>query len=270
MSSDSQRILKTAVEAARKAGLYLLDNWGKVTVEAADEKKKNDFVTFVDKTSEKMIIEYILSQFPGHQILAEEGGKQQSGSDYQWIIDPLDGTTNFIRHIPVFAVSIGVKYRNEIIAGVVFNPVDNELFSAAKGQGAHLNDAPIHVSRMTDFSRAFLATGFPHQYKRFLPQFVKSFSDIFFHSAGMRRLGSAALDLCYTACGRFEGFWEIGLNPWDIAAGGLIVQEAGGEVSDFWGRPSYLDSGFVVAGNSAIQKQLTNILSTYFEGNSNE
>lgn len=264
MSGDSQCILQTAVGAARKAGLYLLDNWGKVNVEAANEKKKNDFVTYVDKTSEKMIIEYILSEFPDHQILAEEGGKQQSGSEYQWIVDPLDGTTNFIRHIPVFAVSIAVKYHDEIIAGVVFNPVDNELFSAAKGQGAHLNENPIHISRITDFSRAFLATGFPHQAKRFLPQFVRSFSDIFFHSAGVRRLGSAALDLCYTACGRFEGYWEIGLNPWDVAAGSLIVREAGGEISDFWGKPTYLDSGFVVAGNSAIQKQLINILSIYF------
>lgn len=270
MSGDSQHLVKTAVEAARKAGLYLLDNWGKVSVEAADEKNKNDFVTFVDKTSEKMIIEYILSEFPDHQILAEEGGKQQTGSEYQWIIDPLDGTTNFIRHIPVFAVSIAVKYQNEIIAGVVFNPVDNELFSAAKGQGARLNGTPIHISGITDFSRAFLATGFPHQSKRFLPQFVRSFSDIFFRCAGVRRLGSAALDLCYTACGRFEGFWEIGLNPWDIAAGSLIVCEAGGEVSDFWGNPSYLDSGYVVAGNFAVQKQLINILSIYFEGSSHE
>lgn len=270
MSGDAQQILKTAVEAARKAGLYLLDNWGKVNVEAADEKKKNDFVTYVDKASEKMIIEYILSDFPGHQILAEEGGKHQTGSDYQWIIDPLDGTTNFIRHIPIFAVSIAVKYHNEIVAGVVFNPVDNELFSAAKGRGARLNNTPIHISRITDFSRAFLATGFPHHSKRFLPQFIRSFSDIFFHSAGVRRLGSAALDLCYTACGRFEGFWEIGLNPWDVAAGSLIVQEAGGTVSDFWGKPTYLDSGFVIAGNSAIQKQLINILSIYFEGSSHE
>jgi myo-inositol-1(or 4)-monophosphatase len=268
MSGDSQRILKTAVEAARKAGLYLLDNWGKVNVAVADEKKKNDFVTYVDKTSEKMIIEYILSEFPDHQILAEEGGKRQTGSDYQWIIDPLDGTNNFIRHLPIFAVSIAAKYQNEIVAGVVFNPVDNELFTAAKGQGAYLNDTPIHVSGMADFSRAFLATGFPHQYKRYLPQFIKSFSDIFFHSAGVRRMGAAALDLCYTACGRFEGFWEVGLNPWDVAAGSLIVQEAGGTISDFWGKPTYLDSGFVVAGNSAIHQQLINILSIYFEGSS--
>lgn len=266
MLYSAPHILNTATEVARKAGLYLLDNWSKVDLETADEKKKNDFVTFVDRASEKMIIDHILSQFPGHRILAEEGGEVDADSDFRWVIDPLDGTTNFIRKIPVFAVSIAAMFRNEVVAGVVFDPVRNELFSALKGRGAHLNNIPIHASKTRDFSRAFLATGFPHQYKYYLPPFMRSFSDIFFHCAGVRRLGAAALDLCYTACGRFDGFWEVGLNAWDMAAGSLIVTEAGGTISDFWGNPGYLDSGFVAAGNPAVHQKLIHYLSIYFEG----
>jgi myo-inositol-1(or 4)-monophosphatase len=270
MSEEVQQVLKIAEEAARKAGQYLLDNRGKADRETAGEKKKNDFVTEVDKTSEKMIIDHILSQYPDHRILAEESGAQQSSSAFRWIIDPLDGTTNFIHNISVFTVSVAVKRFDEVIAGVVFQPVENEMFTAAKGKGAQLNGVSIQVSKNRDFSRAFLATGFPHHSKRHLPQFIRSFSDIFFYSAGVRRLGSAALDLCYTACGRFDAFWETGLNAWDVAAGSLIVQEAGGVVSDFWGNSNYLDSGFIVAGNPAIQKRLIDILSIYFEGHRDE
>jgi myo-inositol-1(or 4)-monophosphatase len=250
MPEKVQQILKTAQEAARKAGRYLLDNRGRVDRETAGEKQKNDFVTEVDKTSEKMIIEHILSDFPDHQVLAEESGARQTSSAFQWIIDPLDGTTNFVHNIPVFTVSVA--------------------FTAVQDKGARLNGVPIRVSDTGDFSRAFLATGFPHHCKRRLPQFARAFSDIFFYSAGVRRLGSAALDLCYTACGRFDAFWETGLNAWDVAAGSLVVQEAGGLVSDFWGNSNYLDSGFIIAGNPVIHKRLVDILSIYFEGHRNE
>jgi myo-inositol-1(or 4)-monophosphatase len=217
-----------------------------------------------------MIIEHILSQYPDHQILAEESGAQQSSGAFQWIVDPLDGTTNFVHNIPVFTVSIAVKHVGEIVAGAVYQPVEEEMFTAARGNGARLNGAPIRVSKKHDFSRAFLATGFPHHSKKHLPAFIRSFSDIFFYSAGVRRLGSAALDLCYTACGRFDAFWETGLSAWDVAAGSLIVQEAGGVVSDFWGDSNYLNSGFIVAGNSPIHKRLIDILSIYFEGHKND
>jgi myo-inositol-1(or 4)-monophosphatase len=270
MPEKVQQVLKTAQEAARKAGRYLLDNRGRVDRETAGEKQKNDFVTEVDKTSEKMIIEHILSDFPDHQVLAEESGARQTSSAFQWIIDPLDGTTNFVHNIPVFTVSVAVKQDDKVIAGVVYQPVQDEMFTAVQDKGARLNGVPIRVSDTGDFSRAFLATGFPHHCKRRLPQFARAFSDIFFYSAGVRRLGSAALDLCYTACGRFDAFWETGLNAWDVAAGSLVVQEAGGLVSDFWGNSNYLDSGFIVAGSPIIHKRLVEILSTYFEGHRNE
>lgn len=270
MSSDARDILNTALEAARKAGLYLLDNRGKLAAEAIGEKQRNDFVTEVDRTSEKIIIEHILSRFAGHGILAEEGGASGIGSEFRWIIDPLDGTSNFVHNVPVFCVSIALKRGDEMIAGVVFDPVRDETFSAVRGGGAHLNGVPIRVNANKDFSRAFLATGFPHLSKRHLPQFMRSFTDIFYHCAGVRRLGAAALDLCYTACGRFDAFWELALKPWDMAAGSLIVQEAGGMVSDFWGGQTHLESGFLVAGNPAIQKRLTEILSIYFEGKRHE
>lgn len=265
MPCEAREILNTAMEAARKAGLYLLENRGKLAAEAIGEKQRNDFVTEVDRNSEKIIIEHVLSKFPGHGILAEEGGAS-GGGEFCWIIDPLDGTSNFVHNVPVFCISIALKRGDELLAGVVFDPLREEIFSAVKGAGAYLNGAPIRVSANGDFSRAFLATGFPHLSKRHLPQFLRSFSDIFYHCAGVRRLGSAALDLCYTACGRFDAFWELGLKPWDMAAGSLIVQEAGGMVSDFWGAQTYLESGFLIAGNPAIQKHLIDILSIYFEG----
>lgn len=274
MSGDLQQILSTAIEAARKSGKYLLDNWGKLDEAEVDEKRKNDFVTTVDRTSEEMIIEHILTRFPGHKILAEESGERRveghdTKEDYQWIIDPLDGTTNYIRHHSEFCVSIAAKYQKDLIVGVVFNPFREELFSAVKDRGAALNGNPIKISETNDFSRAFLATGFPHQSKLYLPQYINSFSEIFYHCAGVRRLGSAALDLCYTACGRFEGYWELNLNAWDLAAGSLLVQEAGGLVTDFWGQSSYLDSGFIIAGNPAIHARIKKVLSFYFQEEKN-
>lgn len=262
--------METAILAAQKAGAYLLENFGKLTPSQIAEKAANDFVSYVDQTSEKIILDIIRTRHPDHAIMAEEGGRSGTRSPYQWFVDPLDGTTNFVREIPFFSVSIAVRKANHLLAGVVFSPLQNELFAAARRAGATLNGRPVQVSAQTDFRRAFLATGFPHHAKFHLPDFIRAFNDIFYHSAGIRRLGSAALDLCYTACGRFDGFWEAGLNTWDLAAGSLIVEEAGGRVSDFWGGDSYLHSGFVIAAPPPIHHHLTTILTQYFRGRSHE
>ena len=266
MSENPNQFLTVAISAAKEAGAYLLDRFGSLTADAIDEKQRNDFVTVVDKTSEELILKKIRQHFPDHQILAEESGDFSSQSRFRWFIDPLDGTMNFIRNIPFYAVSIAVQDGDRMAAGVVYNPSQNELFTAARGQGAFLNEDLIHVSQEPDFSRAFLATGFPHHSKNYIPQFTTAFSEVFARTAGVRRLGSAALDLCYTACGRFEGFWELGLNPWDIAAGSLLVEEAGGKVSDFQGKSSFLDSGFIIAASAKTHPYIQNILSTHFKG----
>ena len=264
MAEELARFAGAAENAARKAGAYLASKFGSFDTRTIREKRRNDFVSEVDRESERLISTCLREQFPDHQILGEEGGQQSGNSDYRWIVDPLDGTTNFIRNIPFFCVSIALYQGKTALTGVVFNPQTNELFAATLGQGATLNGQPISVSAETDFSRAFLATGFPHQRKRQLPLYSAAFNDIFYHSAGMRRIGSAALDLCYVAAGRFEAFWELGLNPWDIAAGSLILSEAAGQVSDFRGGDTFLESGFVVASNGKIHKNLLHHLSPYF------
>ncbi len=264
MLPDKQQLLSVAIEAAQQAGSYLLENRGSLLREHIDEKSANDFVTFVDKGAEEIIIKHILNHYPEHSIIAEESGRSSNNSDFQWIIDPLDGTTNYIRNIPFYAVSIALQHRGKLIAGVVFNPAQKELFCATKGGGATLNKQPIRISETQDFSKAFLATGFPHHAKRYLPQFTRSFHEIFYASAGVRRLGSAALDMCYTACGRFDGYWELGLHAWDIAAGALLVREAGGIVTDFWGNNTFLDRGFLIAGNSTIHDRIKSTLNIYF------
>ncbi len=255
--------LKIAEEVARKAGAFLLQNRGGIDPQKVDAKGKNDFVTHVDRDSEKMIVEEILGHFPNHQILAEEGSKSREKSEYRWIIDPLDGTKNFIQDIPFFTVSIALQKRQEMVAGVIYDPVHDELFAAEKGAGATRNGRTIHVDN-ADFSLSLIATGFPHKAKRNLPSYLLAFEEIFLGCSGMRRCGSAALDLCYTAMGRFAGFWEMGLSIWDVAAGSLIVREAGGAVTDFWGGAGYLESGFVAAGNAAAHGELVRILSHHF------
>ncbi|RMI03590.1 MAG: inositol monophosphatase [Calditrichaeota bacterium] len=264
MSTDTDQLLDIAVAAAKAAGDCLMGYRGRLEASAIDEKARNDLVTVADRASEQLIVEHLRRHFPDHAIVAEEGSGQTADSPYRWFIDPLDGTTNFVRNIPAFCVSIALEYHRELLLGVVWEPVHRELFTAVKGRGASLNGRPIRVSEVSDFGRAFLATGFPHHSKRYLPLYVQSFADIYLKAAGARRIGSAALDLCYTACGRFDGFWELGLHSWDIAAGSLIVQEAGGVVTDFRGGPAYLESGFVAAGNPAIHRRLISILSTYF------
>ncbi len=255
--------VSVAREAARQAGAYLLKNRGKISQDVVDEKARNDFVTYVDRTSEQMIIEHLRSAFPSHKILAEEGTAQDTEADYRWIIDPLDGTKNFIQDVPMFAISIALQKGSEIVVGVIYHPANDEMFTAEKGSGAFLNGTPIRVSQRP-FSQSLIATGFPFRAKRNLPSYLLAFEDIFLQCSGMRRCGSAALDLAYTAAGRFEGFWEIGLSIWDVAAGSLLVQEAGGVVSDFWGGNRYLKTGYIVAGNADSHTRLVKTLGYYF------
>lgn len=270
MADDLQNILTVACEAARRAGDLLMENWGNLRPCGVTEKSRNDFVTTVDRASEKLIVELLQNRFPDHGIMAEESGLSGTNGSNQWIIDPLDGTTNFVHHLPMFAVSIAYRDARGLAAAAVYAPPQQEMFSALRGGGAFLNGEPISVSAQEDFSRALLVTGFPHHSKFDLPQYLTAFAEIFYHCAGVRRPGAAAVDLCYVACGRFEAYWELGLQPWDLAAGSLIVQEAGGVVSNFCGQAGFLESGDIIAGNAAAHHRLKKILSANFEVNKNE
>ncbi|MEJ2636262.1 MAG: inositol monophosphatase family protein [Calditrichia bacterium] len=205
----------------------------------------------------------LLENFPDHRILAEEGTANDSDADYRWIIDPLDGTKNYIQDVPVFCVSIALQKKKELVAGVIYDPVRDELFTAEKGSGAFCNGEQMHVGSR-NLKASLIATGFPFRSKDYLPLYLLAFEEIFLGCSGMRRLGSAALDLAYTAKGRFDGFWELGLSIWDIAAGSLMVREAGGIVSDFWGEDGYLNTGFIIAGPQPVHSKLLEILPHHF------
>ena len=257
-------MIQIAKEAACSAGEILTEHFGKIPEAAVRQKTKNDFLSFVDEASEKKIVSIIRSAFPNHEFLAEEGGKSGASGDYLWIIDPLDGTKNYLSGIPLFAVSIALQYKEEIILGVVYDPLRKELFSAQKGAGAFLNEQPIRVSGKEKLEQSLIATGFPFKAKHFLPVYLKAFEDIFQQSVGMRRMGAAAIDLAYLAAGRFDGFWEIGLSPWDVAAGALIIGEAGGQVSDFWKKNDFLWNNYILASNGRIHNQIMEIIQKYF------
>lgn len=251
-------------EIAREAGALLMDYFRqRVTVEYKGEA---DLVTVADRKSELLIRERLHERWPSFDILGEEGGLQDTGSDYRWYVDPLDGTTNFAHGFPVFCVSMGLDYKGERIAGVIYDPTRDELFSAEKGGGAFLNQQPIRVSKVARLAECLVATGFP-SHKRHKNPNIFFYHQITLHTHGVRRAGSAALDLCYVASGRLDGFWEFNLNPWDTAAGVLMVQEAGGTVSDFKGRPFQLDSRETLASNGLVHEQLLNEIEQVFSGN---
>jgi myo-inositol-1(or 4)-monophosphatase len=257
-------MLGTAIKAAKSAAEILLENFGKISAIDVREKKKNDFLTFVDEQAEQRIINIIHDSFPDHAILAEESGQQLQNTEFLWIIDPLDGTKNYISGIPVFGISIALKYKDDLILGVVLDPLRNELYWAEKNKGAFLNGKSIKVSINTQLEDCLLATGFPFKYKDHLKNYMTSFEHIFRRVSGVRRMGAACIDLAYLAAGRFDGFWEIGLSPWDVAAGSLIIREAGGKFSDFWGQQDHVFSGYFVASNGIIHKQLINLLQNNF------
>ena len=212
----------------------------------------NNLVTEVDQMSEAKIIEVIRKHFPDHSIISEEVGELLKPSDYEWIIDPIDGTVNFAHGIPICCVSIALKYKEDLLLGAVFNPMMNEMFFAEKGKGATLNGLPISVSRKTDFRKACLVTGFPYKWPESEQHPIKVFERFVLEGLPIRRLGSAAIDLCWVACGRFDGFWEYNLSSWDVAAGYLIVQEAGGVVTNFEGDPYNVFERETLATNGHI------------------
>ena len=238
-------------------------------------KGEADLVTAADRASEVLIRERIQQQFPGHDVLGEEQGLNDQRSDYRWYVDPLDGTTNFAHGFPVFCVSLALEYQaldqrssgapGTRIAGVVYDPTRDELFSAEQGEGAQLNGQPIRVSQIAKLKESLVATGFPSQKRHKNPN-IYFYHQITLHSHGVRRAGSAALDLCNVASGRFDGFWEFNLNPWDTAAGALIVEEAGGTVSRFDGSPFELNSRETLASNGLVHRELLEEFKAVFEG----
>lgn len=255
--SDMHPMLNIAVRAARNAGNVIAKAYEQLEKVEVQQKGSNDFVTNVDKEAELAIINTIRKSYPEHSIVAEESGELAgSDNDYQWIIDPLDGTTNFVRGVPHFAVSIALRVKGKTEQAVVYDPINNELFSATRGAGAQLNGYRIRSTQPKELKGTLLATGFPFKQKHHSEAYFNIFADLFTDVADMRRAGSAALDLAYVAAGRFDGFWELGLKPWDFAAGELIAKEAGAIVTDFAGNHDYLKSGNLVVGGPKVVKQL--------------
>ena len=250
-------------EIAREAGALLMGHFRRrVKIEY---KGDADLVTVADRESEALIRRRIAERWPEHSILGEEQGLTDAGSEYRWYLDPLDGTTNFAHGFPVFCVSMGLEHRGQRIAGVVFDPTRDEMFSAELGRGARLNGEPIHVSPVARLAESLVATGFP-SHKRHKNPNIYFYHQITLRTHGVRRAGSAAIDLCYVACGRFEAFWEFNLNPWDTAAGVLMVQEAGGRVTDFDGGPFQINSRQTLASNGLVHDALLHEFQEIFAG----
>ena len=258
-------MLNVAIKAARAAGAIITRASLDLEALRINTKSPNDFVTEVDLAAEGAIIETLLGAYPDHGILAEESGRNHGNkhSDYVWIIDPLDGTTNFIHGLPVYCVSIALAFRGKIEQAVVYDPTRNDLFYATKGRGAFLNDRRLRVSRRTRMSDSLIGTGFPFRRGDNFKRYLKMFEDVMQQCAGLRRPGAAALDLCYVAAGHYDAFFETGLQPWDVAAGSLIVTEAGGLIGNFTGESDFLHQREVVAGNPKIYAQLVTTLTPY-------
>ena len=265
MSQALHPMLNIAIKAARAAGAII--NRASLDIErlTVTTKSTNDYVTEVDQAAEDAIISTILEAYPGHGILAEESGREHGArhSDYVWIIDPLDGTTNFIHGFPVYAVSIALSFRGQVQQAVVYDPARNDLFYASKGKGAFLNDRRIRVSKRTRLKDSLIGTGFPFRKGDNFQRYLKMFEDVMVQCAGLRRPGAAALDLCYVAAGWYDGFFETGLSPWDIAAGSLMITEAGGLVGNFTGEPDFLYQREIVAGTPRVYGQLVQTLKPY-------
>ncbi|MBU2879761.1 MULTISPECIES: inositol-1-monophosphatase [Alteromonadaceae] len=249
-------MLNIAVRAARAAGNVITRGFENRNDLLLEKKGENDFVTKIDKEAEKVIIEKIQQSFPDHSFLGEEGGIVEGSDEFKWIIDPLDGTTNFIKGIPHFAVSIALMHKGRIDQAVVFDPIRGELFTASKGAGAQLNGFRIRTGKAKDLNNTVLATAFPFKAKETSDDAIQRFSNIFKQCGDVRRCGSAALDLAYVAAGRYDGYWERGIKPWDVAAGELLVRESGGLVTDYKGGNDPLDKGEIVAGNPRVVQSL--------------
>lgn len=250
---ERPQFVPAMAEIAREAGALLMGYFHRrVKVEY---KGDVDLVTEADRASEALITKRIRERWPAHNIMGEEGTRTEQGSEYRWYVDPLDGTTNFAHGYPVFCVSLGLEHKDERVAAVIFDPTRDEMFTAEKGGGAFLNGQPIRVSTVGNLAECLVATGFP-SHKRHKNPNIFFYHQITLKTHGVRRAGSAALDLCDVACGRFDGFWEFNLNPWDTAAGVLIVQEAGGRVTRFDGQPFHIDSRETLASNGHVHEAL--------------
>jgi myo-inositol-1(or 4)-monophosphatase len=265
MSSNLHPMLNVAIKAARAAGAII--NRAALDVESVrvSQKQVNDFVTEVDHASEQTIIETLLTAYPGHGILGEETGNTHGAKDseFVWIIDPLDGTTNFIHGFPVYCVSIALAVKGKVEQAVIYDPSRNDLFTATKGRGAYMNDRRIRVSKRTQLKECLISTGFPFRKGDNFPAYLAMMSEVMQRTAGLRRPGAAALDLAYVAAGFTDGFFETGLQPWDVAAGSLLVTEAGGLVGNFTGEADFLDQKECLAGNPRIYGQLVPLLNKY-------
>ena len=252
-----------AIEAARRGAAVLLNYWETLGKEDADLKSRNDWVSRADRESEKAIVACIHELSPGDSILAEETGAAEGESNRTWIIDPLDGTSNYLQHFPFWSVSIALRTGSEMTAAVVYEPLRDIFFSAERGGGAFRNEQRMQISNQAGVEGAFLATGFPFRAQEYVSIYVKIFEDVIRIAKGVRRAGSAALDLAYTAAGVFDGFFELHLAPWDVAAGSLLVQEAGGVVSDFSGGDRWLGRGNIVGAPPGVHKELVAMIARY-------
>lgn len=252
-------LLNVAVMAAHSGGDSLIRSMNKIDKIKIEQKGRNDFVSEADRKAEEAVISVIHKHYPDHAILAEESGAS-GDSEYTWVIDPLDGTTNYLHRFPVFCVSVGLMHKGRLEHGAVYDPLRQELFTASRGQGAHLDGRRIRVSKNTQLERALIGTGFPYRdsNKTMLP-YMRMLEKAMINTAGVRRPGAAALDLCYVAAGRFDAFWETGLSIWDLAAGALIIREAGGIISGLDGSESFLESGHVLAGSPKIYSALARL-----------
>ncbi len=265
MSQTLHPMLNIAIKAARAAGAIINRGSQDLDILKISSKGPNDFVSEVDQLAEQAIIETLLTAYPGHGILAEESGRAHGAkhSDFVWIIDPLDGTTNFLHGFPVYAVSIALAFRGKVEQAVVYDPCRNDLFYASRGRGAFLNDKRLRVSKRTRLADSLIGTGFPFRKGDNFQRYLKMFETVMAACAGVRRPGAAALDLCYVAAGWYDGFFETGLNPWDIAAGSLIITEAGGLIGNFTGDADFMYQREVVAGNPKVYGQLVPLLAPY-------
>ena len=263
MPDHSTEFLPTMTEIAREAGALVMEYFHqRVKIEYKGEV---DLVTVADRKSEALILERIRGDWPAHDILGEEGGLHDQGSDYRWYVDPLDGTTNFAHGFPVFCISLALEYKGRRVAGVIYDPTRDELFAAEQGSGAYLNQQQIKVSKTANLAECLVATGFP-SHKRHKNPNIFFYHQITLRTHGVRRAGSAALDLCCVACGRFDAFWEFNLNPWDTAAGVLLVEEAGGRVSDFRGGPFQINSRETLASNGLVHQAMLAEFDAIFSG----
>ncbi|MBU0473853.1 MAG: inositol monophosphatase [Bacteroidetes bacterium] len=252
-------MINEIIEISREAGEVIREGFGKkLTLEY--KTNISDFVTNIDKASEQKIIDFIKKKYPKHNILAEESGAENFNSDYTWVIDPLDGTVNFAHGLPIFSVSIAILRKKEIIAGAIYDVMNNIMFSSEKGSGSFQNGKRIYVSENSDLDKSLLVTGFPYNIKQNPDNAIEKFSRFVLNSRGVRRLGSAAIDLCYVANGTFDGFWEVNLHPWDMAAGMLLVKEAGGKITDFTNNKNSIFSKQLLATNGKVHDRMIQIL----------